>query len=184
MKDCDWKKRVQHEKKSAKWKRCYTKKCNTKSVQHKKVKLEMSAIWKKVQHLKSEALDECNTKKCNMKQHEERCNMRRVQHTRRCNMNRVQHEKSATWKDCHMKKCDTDKVKYQMSATQKKCNIKRVQHEATREKLQHKMSARVKYAKKSALEYCTRVYTWIRDRPLTDVYTLVFKKGFFNEESW
>ena len=56
----------------------------------------MSAIWKKVQHLKSEALDECNTKKCNMKQHEERCNMRRVQHTRRCNMNRVQHEKSAT----------------------------------------------------------------------------------------
>ena len=47
-----------------------------------------------------------------------------------------------------MKKCDTDKVKYQMNATQKQCNIKRVQHETTREKLQHKKSARVKYAKK------------------------------------
>ena len=30
----------------------------------------------------------------------------------------------------------------------KKCDMKRVQHEATREKLQHEKSARVKYAKK------------------------------------
>ena len=46
----------------------------------------------------------------------------------------------------------------QLSATQKKCDLKRVQHEATREKMQHKKNARVKYAKKvyknSALE-CT-----------------------------
>ena len=31
-----------------------------------------------------------------------------------------------------------------MSATQKKCDMKRVQHEATREKLHHEESARVK----------------------------------------
>ena len=35
-----------------------------------------------------------------------------------------------------------------MSATQKKCDMKRVQHEATREKLHHEESARVKYTKK------------------------------------
>ena len=35
-----------------------------------------------------------------------------------------------------------------MSATQKKCDMKRKQHEATREKVQHEKSARVKYEKK------------------------------------
>ena len=45
-----------------------------------------------------------------------------------------------------------------MSATQKKWDMKRVQHEATREKVQHEKSARVKHAKKSAQEQCTRVH--------------------------
>ena len=47
-----------------------------------------------------------------------------------------------------MKKCNTDDVKHEMSATHKKSDIKRVQHKATREKVQHEKSARVKYAKK------------------------------------
>ena len=51
-----------------------------------------------------------------------------------------------------MKKCNTNKVQHGMSATQKKCDMKRVQHEATREKLQHEKSATVKYAKKSTQE--------------------------------
>ena len=39
-----------------------------------------------------------------------------------------------------------------MSATQKKWDMKRVQHEATREKMQHEKSARVKHPKKSTQE--------------------------------
>ena len=52
--------------------------------------------------------------------------------------------------------------------------MERVQHEATREKVQHEKSTRVKYAKqKIAQEKCTRVHKWITGRPLTDRYTLV-----------
>ena len=51
--------------------------------------------------------------------------------------------------------------------------MKRVQHEATKEKVQHEKSARVKYVKESAQEKCTRVHKWITSRPLTDRYTLV-----------
>ena len=60
-----------------------------------------------------------------------------------------------------------------MSATQKKCDMKRMQHEATREKVQHEKSARVKYAKKSAQEKCIIVHKRITGRPLTARYTLV-----------
>ena len=46
--------------------------------------------------------------------------------------------------------------------------MKRVQHEATREKVQHEKSATVKYAqKKSAQEKYTRVHKWITGSPLT-----------------
>ena len=38
-----------------------------------------------------------------------------------------------------------------MSATQKKCDMKRMQHEVTREKVQHEKSARVKYAARYTL---------------------------------
>ena len=85
--------------------------------------------WVEHEATQEKVQNECNTQK-------------------RCNINRVQHEKSATWKDCHMKKCSTDKVKHEMSATQKKCEMKRVQHETTREKVQHEKSSIVKYVKK------------------------------------
>ena len=68
-----------------------------------------------------------------------------------------------------MKKCNTDEVKHEMSATHKKCDIKRVQHKATREKVQHEKRARVKNEKKKNVqEQCTRVHKWITGRPLMD----------------
>ena len=61
--------------------------------------------------------------------------------------------------------------------------MKRVQHEATREKVQHEKSATVKYAKKkSAQEKYTRVHKWITGSPLTYHYTLV--KRFKFSASW
>ena len=133
-------KKMSHEK-STTWKMC-----NAEKVQHGKVQHEMSATQKSATWCE-----------CNMEQHEKRCNRRRVQHTKKCNMNMVWHKKSATWKECNMKKCNTDKAQHEMSASQKKWHMKRVQHKATREKVQHEKSARVKYAKKmlknSALEW-------------------------------
>ena len=48
----------------------------------------------------------------------------------------MQHGQNPTWNECNTKKCV----------------MKREQHDATREKLQHEKSARVKYVKKSAQE--------------------------------
>ena len=47
---------------------------------------------------------------------------------------------------------NTKKVQHEKSAKPKKCDLKRVQHEATREKMQHKKNARVKNAKKSVID--------------------------------
>ena len=61
-----------------------------------------------------------------MKQHEERCNMKRVQrekcNTEKCNPKRIQPEKCATRKKKHgksatLKECHTEKVQYEKSIT-------------------------------------------------------------------
>ena len=133
-------KKMPHEK-STTWKMC-----NAEKVQHGKVQHEMSATQKSATWCE-----------CNMEQHEKRCNRRRVQHTKKCNMNMVWHkkvqpEKSAIWKSATRIKPNTKWVHYK-----KKWDMMRVQHKATREKVQHEKSARVKYGKKvhknSALEW-------------------------------
>ena len=59
---------------SAEQKKFNMEKCNKKSVQHKKVQLEKSAIWKK-------------------------CNMEKVQHEMSATWSKT--KKSATWKKCN-----------------------------------------------------------------------------------
>ena len=133
-------------------------KATREKVQHEGVQHTKNSTWKRyntkqVQHRKSTTPNECNTKKGATWSE---CNMR-------------QHKKGATWTANNTKKVQFEKTTYEKSATRiksntkwvqhtKKCDLKRVQHEATREKMRHGKSRRVKYAKKvdqnNALE-CT-----------------------------
>ena len=63
------------------------------------------------------------------------------------------------------------------SATKKECNTKKVQHEkiTTLKKCNMKKETRVKYGKKKMHKNSAlRVRKWVKARPLTDRYTLVF----------
>ena len=149
-----------HEK-STTWKMC-----NAEKVQHEMSTARKTWYSKIVQNEKSATRKSATRNECNMEQHEKRCNMRRVQHTKKCNMNMVWHkkvqpEKSAIWKSATRIKPNTKWVHYK-----KKWDMMRVQHKATREKVQHEKSARVKYGKKvhknSALEWTngSRAICW------------------------
>ena len=128
-------KRVQHEK-CAMRKKCNTEKCNTKWVQHKKVQHDVNATWSNTR--KGATGEGCNTQKSAT--------------WTWYDTKKVQPEKSAIWKSATRIKPNTKWVHYK-----KKWDMMRVQHKATREKVQHEKSARVKYGKKvhknSALEW-------------------------------